>query len=539
MRKKNYTFWLILTYIVMAALCAALIIFFKQSISSIIINVAMFVVVGIIYTFAVHKFTDAWKFQKALFNATKKIKEDSKSDTRYLWETYKNNEKALFDGSILGGQYQKFAAEMTRLEQLGNTDYKVDVEDYINKDYIDAAVNKNVLNLVPGTMTGLGILGTFVGLSFGLQYFNTGTAAEITESIAPLMEGIKIAFHTSVYGMVFSLVFNFVYKGTMEAVYVQLEEFLSAFNTYVSGNPANDNENSLREMLQTLPDTLGAAISAQMGENLAPIVYNMNKTMMDFAQTISDNQAQGLKGLVNEFVEKLNVAMGDSYREFGRIISETCEIQRNNNIYAQNIMDKLGSLSNNIADINSMSLSIVNNMAGYVTQIDNLQKIMSDNYNSAYRQLDAMRDHEETMQKYIYTIASGEKEISENIQKELDTVMDMSRVFADDIGKTSKELTQVLSTAKVQLDQSANALSSASIGLDDKLSKSLKTTFEMFDTNMAQITTHLSTTIDQIAQTTDRVPEVVVAAYDGMKRSFDKMQEDINGVLRSMNNFSK
>ena len=164
---------------------------------------------------------------------------------------------------------------------------------------------------------------------------------------------------------------------------------------------------------------------------------------------------------------------------------------------------------------------------------------MADNYNSAYRQLDAMRDHEETMQKYIYTIASGEKEISANIQKELDTVMNMSSVFADEIGKTSKELTQVLSAAKVQLDQAANALSSASVGLDDKLSKSLKTTFEMFDTNMAQITTHLSTAIDQISHTTDRVPEVVAAAYEGMKRSFDKLQEDINSTLRSMNNFSK
>ncbi len=65
-------------------------------------------------------------------------------------------------------------------------------------------------------MTGLGILGTFIGLTIGLQQFNTGSASEITNSISPLIQGIKVAFHTSIYGMVFSLIFSFVYKNKLE-----------------------------------------------------------------------------------------------------------------------------------------------------------------------------------------------------------------------------------------------------------------------------------------------------------------------------------
>ena len=537
MRKKNYTFWLVLTYIAMAVVCAALILFFKQDLTSIVINVAMFVIVAIIFLFAIRKFTIAWKMQKALSRAISMIKEDAQTDSRYLWNQYKDQgENALFPNNILTNQYKKFVTEMQRLEQYQNGDYKVNIEDFINKEYVDAAMKKNLLNLIPGTMTGLGILGTFIGLSFGLQFFNTGTAAEITDSIAPLMEGIKVAFHTSIYGMVFSLVFSFVYRGTMEAVYVQLDEFLNVFNTYVLGDSINDNESSMREMLHDLPETLGTAISEQMGQSLAPIVYNMNKTMMEFAQTISDNQAEGLRGLVNEFVEKMNQAMGDSYRQFAMIISDTCEIQKQNNQYAQNIMDKLGRLSSNIGDINTLSLKIIENMSGYISEVQKLQGIISENYKTTYRQMESLQQHEERMQGYVYSIAENEKEVNENIKRELEEVVRMSNVFSGEMTNSSKELTTMLSSARQDIENAVHELSSATVGLDDKLTTSLKETFDMFDSNMAQIAGHLSTTISQIESTTDKVPEVVLAAYSGMKQSFDAMQTEMKETIAAIKN---
>ena len=98
---------------------------------------------------------------------------------------------------------------MQRLEIISTDGFKCKIDDYINRDTVDQIMNKNLLNLIPGVMTGLGILGTFIGLSFGLQNFNTGSSGEIAESIAPLMSGIKVAFHTSVFGMILSLFFNY------------------------------------------------------------------------------------------------------------------------------------------------------------------------------------------------------------------------------------------------------------------------------------------------------------------------------------------
>ena len=118
-----------------------------------------------------------------------------------------------------------------------------DIDDYLNEYYIDSVMKCGLISIVPGVMTGLGILGTFIGLSFGLQNFNTGSASAITDSIPQLMNGIKIAFHTSIYGMVFSLVFNLVYKKNLEDAYNAMDDFLDSYHKYVAPRAQNNAAN--------------------------------------------------------------------------------------------------------------------------------------------------------------------------------------------------------------------------------------------------------------------------------------------------------
>ena len=109
-------------------------------------------------------------------------------------------------------RYREFVRESERLRSPGKSAYRCDIEDFINSDMADVITHRTLTAQIPGALTGLGILGTFIGLSFGLQNFATGSTEEITGSIATLMSGIKVAFHTSIYGMVFSLIFNYVSK---------------------------------------------------------------------------------------------------------------------------------------------------------------------------------------------------------------------------------------------------------------------------------------------------------------------------------------
>lgn len=63
---------------------------------------------------------------------------------------------------------------------------------------------------VPGILVGLGILGTFVGLSYGIMGFDTSDAPSIQRSIQVLLSGMGTAFISSVWGMGLSLIFIFI-----------------------------------------------------------------------------------------------------------------------------------------------------------------------------------------------------------------------------------------------------------------------------------------------------------------------------------------
>lgn len=64
------------------------------------------------------------------------------------------------------------------------------------------------------------------------------------------MNGIKVAFHTSIYGMLFSLVFNYVYKEILEDAYIAVDEFLKVFDNYVDSNVSDDNDIVVQMLLQ-------------------------------------------------------------------------------------------------------------------------------------------------------------------------------------------------------------------------------------------------------------------------------------------------
>jgi hypothetical protein len=82
-------------------------------------------------------------------------------------------------------------------------------------------MNLRFWNSVPALLVGFGILGTFVGLVWGLRSFfgiDDFTSDEIREAIKKLLPGVSTAFVTSVWGMLTSLLFNGLEKWRINGV---------------------------------------------------------------------------------------------------------------------------------------------------------------------------------------------------------------------------------------------------------------------------------------------------------------------------------
>ncbi len=258
--KKRQERLLIYVYIAMVMLCLYLNYWTMTDVVNVLVNAGLFFIVGIIFVHAFMCFRDVNKIMQSLDRVSRQIKEDFDREQDFLWNSYKEQE-INFGVGVLNRRYNEYQREMKRLSLNVENGYRCSIEDYINRDLIDKAIDRSLMNLVAGTMTGLGILGTFIGLSFGLQSFSTGTAREISDSIGPLMEGIKVAFHTSIYGMVFSLCFHYVYKRKLEDANRAVDCFLDVHQRYVIPDNQNDGINMLLAYQRLLLDEMQSIVA--------------------------------------------------------------------------------------------------------------------------------------------------------------------------------------------------------------------------------------------------------------------------------------
>jgi hypothetical protein len=89
----------------------------------------------------------------------------------------------------------------------------LNAEEVFTDDLFAPGLSSNrVFQALPGILTGLGVLGTFVGLQLGIGGLDLHDLKKLETSIVPLIQGCAVAFSTSVWGVGASLVFSFLEK---------------------------------------------------------------------------------------------------------------------------------------------------------------------------------------------------------------------------------------------------------------------------------------------------------------------------------------
>ena len=450
-KEKRFTkYWLVVIYFAMVGVCVYLN-YNDRKIENIVINGIIFVIVGIIFVFALQWFRSVDNIQNELMKVSERINEEYGNENKFLWDLYNKEDCCLFEQKDLKLAYASYKSEMRYLESQDLNNSTCDIEDYINRDLIDDVAKKNLLNLIPGAMTGMGILGTFIGLSFGLQNFNTGTAEEIAESISPLMDGIKVAFHTSIYGMMFSLFFNWVYKRIFERAYQTVDQFVDIYHEKVAPDAENDNlskliagqekqsqviiepitlgfkelNNNILEMcavqqqqlqqMKLMPQVIEESIGRKLSEQIIPQFATMNNNFELFAKMVGDMQLKGMENLIDKFTTQTNAVMVDSYHNLKNVISDTCNLQEENGERMVDILNKVQDMTLSIQQINDLSQKTVVDMSGYVEKVENLQGIVNDNCISFGRQLEKNAEFESKIKDYITTIDEYQKQCVESI----------------------------------------------------------------------------------------------------------------------------
>ncbi len=515
--RKWYEWLLTVTYVAMILVCIYLNVFTsqKEGIANIVVNVVMFLIVGVIFlSCEIGSFMPLNDLIADLKKVTEKIRKDAMNSHQFLWEKYSDREKReLFTNETLKEQFQDYLYELSRIERMDKSYYKSDIEDYINYDVTDEVIHRNMLNQVSGAMTGLGILGTFIGLSLGLQSFNTGTTAEITNSIAPLMDGIKVAFHTSIYGMIFSLVFNFIYKRKIDEAEKAVGEFVTSYKKYVLPDTTTDGVNKLMDLQQQqtkaiglLANTVGVQLSEELSNLLKPQFDRFDKTLQDFGNMATRNQLDALHQVVNSFIAEMNKSLSGSFSQMAYTIDQAYQLQQGNAKQMEEILAHTGATAENLHEIEVQTTAIIGALETYTKDVREIQTEFADNISNLQVQSASNEVLVRQEQKYLSDLVTYRKSMDDSI-----------------------------STFSRQLKVQENLLANLNRALTN-LPKDIDDTFHVIDDNLIEVETHFRDTILQIKEVTDQVPDVIADSYEDMQKALNRAADAVEDLSATVEN---
>ncbi|MBQ8306634.1 MAG: MotA/TolQ/ExbB proton channel family protein [Blautia sp.] len=361
--------------------------------------------------------------------------------------------EGVFDNRYLDKKLRDFTDDISKTQEgIG------DIEDYINEDELDIHVHKRLMEMVPDIFTSLGILGTFVGLVWGLKNFSPNDYAAMTSSVASLVDGIKVAFLTSIYGIAFSIVYSYGAKSEYSAMAEKLQMFLNRFHSYVMPNAENDSRNLLVSSQKVQTDAMNKMaeqFSEQMADSfekvITPTFVKMNDSLDLLASSVTRCQTDAIQEIVDGFMKQMRDSFQLQFDDFNVALDEMTNSMKQTTEYNAKLYQ---SLSRQLSDSYQQQDKA---MRESVTQIGNLQnrymqtatKITQDNQaiQRAQQQdyehvMQYMKEAEssaakfwvacnQTMKRYVEAATAGMESVSTTNQAGMQVVDTNKRLVAD------------------------------------------------------------------------------------------------------------
>ena len=234
------------------------------------------------------------------------------------------------------------------------------MEEYINEDFLDR-VGMNFYNSgIPGTLTGMGILGTFLGLSMGLGAFSGDDIFTISDNVGALLSGMKVAFHTSVYGIFFSLVFSMIYRSLMSDAYETLEEFLNVFRQTTQPSAMKEDE------------TAATMLVYQAG------MANSLKQMLEVMKGNAAEQTAGVGRIVDKFTQQMHAALDTDFRKLGNVLKNAGEAQAVNTANITEMVEAVTALVEANRSVQEALSNVMERQEVFAKQLEDQKEMLAD-----------------------------------------------------------------------------------------------------------------------------------------------------------------
>ena len=414
-------------------------------------------------------------------------------------------------------------------------------------------INLRLLDTAAGTLVGLGLLGTFLGLTLGIKDFDSSSTQNIQKSIQLLLSGMGTAFITSLVGMLLSMIYSLCDKYWRNRLSKHLHVLTKKLDSlyYIDDRTLDD----LNE--QALAKSIASTMKEVVEHEMRSVVNALNEKL---TYNNESGEATTIANAIREILKE-NQEQSKALKSF----STDLAIELNNGfdeVLSRQMQQKILPLMENVDTTTKAIVEHIDQMASQVsspatdmiqTVVDELKNSMSEMMKEFSSGLSGSATNElETLAHQLSTAAQSMADFPNNmahISSTLQFTIEEVKNAVSEIANTSANAnstamqqmqeqitfaTGAISTAISEVKDVMSGLTQSSQEQNNQMINKLADAAEKMGTYLTETTTALSSQVkDSIRDIVDDINEKQTHMLSLQEETISQLKGTITGITQN------
>lgn len=386
----------------------------------------------------------------------------------------------------LGEKYR----ETIDIETEGGKRTNIPASEYFNDISVCKCnkLNLRMLDTGSSTLVGLGLLGTFLGLTLGISGFDSSDTVHINKSIQGLLAGMGTAFLTSLLGMSFSIVLTFIDKALRHSLYKQVYGLTEKLDNLYYIDDVELSSINQQKIINQLYHALKADLQQQTSALADKLIYHN-----------ADGQDVSIGNAIREILTE-NQEQSKALKSF----STDLAIELNNGFdetLSRQMQQKILPLMENVDTTTKAIVEHIDLMAAQVSSpaTDMMQKVVDE--------------LKQSMQAMVSEFSTG---LSGSATSELENLAHQLGTATQAMANFPKNMQDISATLQITIDEVKNAIS------------------EISNTSAHANSTAMQQMQEQITFATGAISNAIVEVKNVMSNISQSSQEQSNQMVSKL-----
>lgn len=371
-------------------------------------------------------------------------------------------------------------------------------------------INLRLLDTAAGTLVGLGLLGTFLGLTLGIKDFDSSSTQNIQKSIQLLLSGMGTAFITSLVGMLLSMIYSLCDKYWRNRLSKHLHVLTKKLDSlyYIDDRTLDD----LNE--QALAKSIASTMKEVVEHEMRSVVNALNEKL------IYNSEAGEVTTVANAIREilKENQEQSKALKSF----STDLAMELNNGfdeVLSRQMQQKILPLMENVDATTKAIVEHIDQMASQVSSpaTDMIQTVVDELKNS--------------MSEMMKEFSSG---LSGSATNELETLAHQLGTAAQSMADFPNNMAHISTTLQVTIEEVKNAVSEISNTSANANSTAMQQMQEQITFATGAISNAISEVKDVMSGLTQSSQEQTGQMVSKLADAADKMGAFLSGTIDTL-----